>query len=99
MVTVKLIDSTADLISGFAEIRDKIPLAESRPELSELYRRAGYLISIAYASSHNILLGIDRLNIRQLGDEEFNRIADSINARAREIGTTPDYDDRWGDTV
>ena len=45
------INDAADMSRVFKSIREEVSAAESRPILTELYRRAGYLITLTYAPS------------------------------------------------
>jgi len=45
------IESETGMRRVFAEIRQDVENAASRPALTELYRRAGYLITLTYAPS------------------------------------------------
>ncbi len=70
---------------------------DSRSELTELYRRAGYLITLTNASSWEKKFGDEIDDIRETAEEEFARTARKINSRAKEIGTETNYDEKWGD--
>ena len=90
------ITSEADLHHVYGEIRQDVEKAESRPSLTELYRRAGYLITLTYAPSWAEKFGSEAARLRQLGEEEFRKTAHKINQRASEIGTEGDYKETWG---
>jgi hypothetical protein len=45
------VDNKTDLEKIFREIREDVEQAESRAELTQLYRRAGYLIALTQAPS------------------------------------------------
>jgi hypothetical protein len=79
------------------EIRRDVQEARSRPGLTELYRRAGYLITLTHAPSWQQKFGKDAAELRTVGEEEFRKTARMINRRAAEIGTAADYDETWGD--
>lgn len=90
------IDSKADMEKVFTEIRKDVDQAKSRPALTELYKRAGYLITLTYAPSWEEKFGREASGLRRLGEEEFQKTARKINRRAGEIGTEADYDEKWG---
>ena len=71
--------------------------ADLRSELTELYRRAGYLITLTNASSWEKKYGDDIDDIRKTAEDEFKKTARKINSRAEKIGTDADYDEKWGD--
>ena len=51
------IDSRTDLKNVFLEIRHDVESAHSRPALTELHKRAGYLITLTHAPSWQETLG------------------------------------------
>ena len=91
------VDNKTDLREVYSEIRDDVEKADSRSALTELYRRAGYLITLTNASSWEEKFGDEIDEIRETGQEEFTKTARKINSRAKEIGTEADYDEKWGD--
>jgi hypothetical protein len=80
----------------FTEIRRDVDAARSRPALSELYKRAGYMITLTYAPSWNEKFGRAAAGLRRVGEDEFRKTAHKINRRAKALGTDADYDERWG---
>ena len=91
------IDSKTDMKKVFSEIRRDVDRASSRPALTELYKRAGYLITLTYAPSWEEKFGREARSLRQTGEEEFRKTARKINRRAEVIGTEADYDESWGE--
>jgi hypothetical protein len=91
------VDNKTDLKKVFSEIRDDVEKADSRPALTELYRRAGYLITLTNASSWEKKFGDEIDDIRDTAEEEFSKTARKINRRAGEVGTDANYDEKWGD--
>jgi hypothetical protein len=91
------VHSRAGLKKIFAEIRQDVARAKSRPDLTELYKRAGYLITLTYSPAWAERFGKEASQLREVAKEEFGTTARKINRRAREIGTEADYDDMWGD--
>ena len=81
----------------FVDIRRNIDEAGSRPALTELYKRAGYLITLSYAPSWKKRFGDDSGSLPALAEDEFATTARQINRRAKQIGAKPDYDEQWGD--
>ena len=90
------INTEADMRRVFGEIRQDVDNAESRADLTELYRRAGYLITLTYAPSWAEKFGPEAERLRQIGENEFRKTALRVNERAREIGTEDDYKETWG---
>lgn len=90
------VNSKTDLERIFTEIRHDVGGAKSRPDLTELYRRAGYLITLTYAPSWDEKFGKEAMKLREVGEDEFQKTARKINRHAEEIGTEADYDEKWG---
>jgi hypothetical protein len=90
------IDSPTGLKRVFRDIRRDIGGARARPGLTELYKRAGYLITLTHAPSWREKFGKEAAKLRKVAESEFSTTARTINRRAKEIGTDPDYDDKWG---
>src|SRR5215470_8232156 len=80
----------------FTEIRRNVAGAKSRPALTELYKRAGYLITLTYAPSWQEKFGKDAPALRRVGEDELRRTAHRINRRATKILTDADFDEKWG---
>ena len=91
------VKSKTSLKKVFAEIRRNVEDAATRPDLTELYKRAGYLITLTHAPSWQEKFGAEVGTLRQVAEEEFGTTARKINQRARHIGTEADYDETWGE--
>jgi hypothetical protein len=90
------IDNKTDMEEVFLAIRRDVDQAGSRAALTELYKRAGYLITLTHAASWETKFGQDVQTLRKVGEEEFRKTARKINRRAKQIGTESDYDEEWG---
>jgi hypothetical protein len=90
------VNSKTDLQKVFREIRQDVEAATSRPALTELYRRAGYLIALTHAPSWEEKFGRQAAQLRQVAEDEFTTTARTINRRAKQIGADTDYDEKWG---
>jgi hypothetical protein len=90
------VDNKTGMKRVFNEIRRDVDAAKSRPALTELYKRAGYLITLTYAPSWEQKFGNDAVALRQVGEDEFRKTAHKINRRAVKLGTDADYDEKWG---
>lgn len=91
------IDNKTNLRDVCLQIRKDVENADSRAALTELYRRAGYLITLSYAQSWQEKFGDEIQGIRETAEDEFGTTARKINSRAKEIGTDADYDEAWGE--
>ena len=90
------VNSANSLKGVFREIRKDVDTARSRPALSELYKRAGYLITLTHAPAWRKKFGTQASSLRQVAKEEFHSTARKINRRAEAIGAKADYDTVWG---
>lgn len=90
------IGGQADMRRVFRDIRRDVAVAGSRPILTELYRRAGYLITLTYAPSWQDKFGRRARQLRKVAEDEFRITAQLINRRAELIGTSSDYHEIWG---
>ena len=90
------VNSEADLRQIFDDIRGEVPAASSRDELTQLYRRAEYLIALTYAPAWQKKFDGRLDSLRRTGEAAFTTVARAINGRAAEIGTAADYDETWG---
>jgi hypothetical protein len=91
------VNNTTGFKRVFTGIRRDVDSAASRPALTELYKRAGYLITLTHAPSWQEKFGKKASGLRKVGEEEFRKTARKINRRAAQIGTETDYDEKWGD--
>src|SRR5262249_4644949 len=79
------VNSKTSLGRVFKDIRRDVASAHSRPALTELYKRAGYLITLTHAPSWQEKFGPEARHLRETGEEEFARTARKINRRAAHI--------------
>jgi hypothetical protein len=90
------VNSKTGLRRIFTEIRRDVASARSRPALTELYKRAGYLIALTHAPSWEEKFGNRAKALRQAGEEEFRKTAKKVNRRAAQIGAEANFDEKWG---
>jgi len=69
----------------FTDIRHDVEKARSRPDQTELYKRAGYLITLTHAPSWEEKFGGDGAGLRRVGKEEFSKTARKIRRAARKV--------------
>ncbi|MGE3857108.1 MAG: hypothetical protein AB7G21_09155 [Dehalococcoidia bacterium] len=89
------VHSRTALRAAFREIRRDIGTARSPSALQELYRRAGYVVSLTYEPSWRDRFGDELDEIRRLATEEFARSARAINRRSDALGSDARYELRW----
>jgi hypothetical protein len=90
------VENEADMRRVFKEIRGDVERADSRLGLTELYRRAGYLITLTYSPAWGEKFGDEAERLRQVAEDEFHITAQRINQRADGIGTDANYKESWG---
>src|SRR3954471_968872 len=90
------VENKTDLKGVFTAIRGDVDSAKSREALTELYRRAGYLVTLTHAPSWKEKFKGEATELREAATDEFARTAQAINRRAGTIGTDADYDETWG---
>ncbi len=90
------VNSRTGLKHIFREIRQDVSHARSRPALTELYKRAGYLITLTNAPAWKKKFGREAGLYHQVAKEEFASTARRINSKAKQIGAEADYDEKWG---
>src|SRR5205807_123679 len=90
------VNSQTGMKEVFREIRRDVAQAHSRPALTELHKRAGYLITLTYAPSWEEKFGRKAAGLRRVAKDEFARTARKINRRAEQIGTEAAYAEKWG---
>ena len=91
------IDNQAVLQEAFAEIRAEVEQAASSYDLTDLYNRAGYLITLANDAFWERKFSDDIEEIHQTAEDEFRKTARKINRRAEQLGLEGNYDEVWAD--
>ena len=84
-----------DLHQVFREIREDVEKAQTREELTELYKRTGYMITMTHATPVEEKHDREMKNRRETTEHEFATTVRRINNRAKEIGTDADYNENW----
>ena len=84
-----------DLHQIFREIRDDVEKAQSREELTELYKRTGYMITMTHATPFEEKHDREMKRRRETAEREYARTVRVINSRAKELGTDADYNEKW----
>ncbi len=84
-----------DLRRVFRDIRKDIEEATSRRILTELYKQAGYMITLTHSTPINEKFGNPVKIERGIAEREFARTVRKINQQAKKIGTEPNYNESW----
>src|SRR5258706_16093875 len=91
------VNSKTGLKKVFIDIRHDVSGAGSRPTLTELYKRAGYLITLTYAPSWEKKFGRQAGSLRRVSPEKFRKTAQKIKSRAKKNGTDPEFHRKGGE--
>jgi hypothetical protein len=83
-----------DVRRTFKEIREVLEKAESREDLTELYKQTVYMILMTHSSPLNEK-DREMKRRRETAEREFVRTVRTINRRAKKIGVEPDYNEDW----
>jgi hypothetical protein len=84
-----------DLRRIFRELREDVEKATSRKDLTELYKRTGYMITLTHATPIDEKLDRTIKIQRGIAEREFARTVRKINNRAKKIGIEANYNERW----
>lgn len=84
-----------DLRHTFQEIRESVEKATSREELTELYKKTAYMITMTHASPVVETSDQEMRSRREVTEKEFARTVRSINEQAKKIGVEADYNEDW----
>jgi hypothetical protein len=79
----------------FKEIREGVEQAQSKEELTELYKRTVYMILMTHSSPIDEKFDREMRRKREAAEREFSRTVRVINRKAKKIGVEDDYDENW----
>lgn len=89
------VNPRTDLRGTFKEIRETIEKAQSKEDLTELYKRSVYMILMTHSSPVDDQLDLELKRKRETTEREFARAVRMINRQAKKLGIEPDYNDDW----
>jgi len=79
----------------FKEIRESVEKAGSQEELTELYKRAVYMILMTHSSPVDEKADPKIKGKREMTEREFTRTVRMINKQAEKIGVEAAYNENW----
>ena len=82
------VKNKSDLKKIFLGIRHDLETAHSRPALTELYKRAGYLITLTHAPAWEEKFGKEVSELRQVARKEFAPTARQIKGKVKLMSLT-----------
>ena len=83
-----------DVRRTFKDIRDALEKAETKEDLTELYKQTVYMILMTHSSPVNEK-DREMKRRRESTEREFARTVRLINRQAKKIGVEPDYSEDW----
>lgn len=84
-----------DVRGRFKELRGALDKAQTREDLTELYKRSVHMILMTHSSPLDEKEDKDLKRRRLAAEREFARTVRMINRRAEKIGLESDYDENW----
>ena len=84
-----------DLRRTFDEIRQNVEKAASQENLTELYKKTAYMITMTHASPVVETFDPEMRRRREFTEKEFARTIRLINEQAKKIGLEADYNEDW----
>ena len=88
-------NARTDMRGRFKEIREAVEEAQSKEDLTELYKRSVYMILMTHSSPIDEKVDRDLKRKRETAEREFARTVHAINKQARKMGVEADYDENW----
>jgi uncharacterized protein YegL len=94
LINEEINSDRTDVKRTFKKIRDAVEKAQSREDLTELYKQTVYMILMTHSTP---LDEKDRemKRRREITEKEFARVVRMINRQAKKIGVEPDYNEDW----
>lgn len=89
------VNNRTDLRRIFKEIREDVEKANSREDLTKLYKRTVYMIMMTHASPLDVKSDREMKRRREITEREFARTVRILNRQAKKIGTEADYNEKW----
>lgn len=83
-----------DVRRTFKDIRDVLEKAETKEDLTELYKQTVYMILMTHSSPVNEK-DREMKRRRESTEREFARTVRQINRHAKKIGVEADYSEDW----
>ena len=89
------VNPRTDLRGTFKEIREAIEKAQSKEDLTELYKRSVYMILMTHSSPVDDKLDRELKKKRETTEKEFVRAVRMLNRQAKKLGLEADYNEDW----
>ena len=86
---------TTDVKRTFQEIREAVEKAQSKEDLTELYKQTVYMILMTHSSPIDEKHDREMRRRREITESEFASAVHMINKQAEKIGVEADYNENW----
>lgn len=94
LINEEIHSDRTDVQHTFQEIRDALEKAQSREDLTELYKQTVYMILMTHSTPLDEK-DEEMKRRRETTEKEFARTVRIINQQAKKIGVEPDYNEDW----
>jgi hypothetical protein len=84
-----------DVSRTFKEIREAVEKAQTKEDLTELYKQTVYMILMTHSSPIDEKHDKDMRKRREVTEREFTSTVHLINKQAEKIGVAADYSESW----
>ena len=84
-----------DVRRTFQEIREAVEKAQSKEDLTELYKQTVYMILMTHSSPIDEKHDKDMRKRREVTEREFTDTVRLINKQAEKLGVEADYNENW----
>ena len=82
-----------DVRGVFKEIREDVNQATSQKDLTELYKRAGHMITMTHSTP--LQEDMDMKRDREIAEKEFARTVRAINNQAKKTNIEANFEENW----
>jgi uncharacterized protein YegL len=94
LINEEIHSDRTDVQHTFQEIRDALEKAQSREDLTELYKQTVYMILMTHSTPVDEK-DKEMKRRRETTEKEFARTVRLINEQAKKIGVEPNYNENW----
>jgi hypothetical protein len=94
LINEEINSDRTDVKRTFEEIREALQKAQSREDLTELYKQSVYMILMTHSTPVNEK-DKEMKSRRETTEKEFAQTVHMINQQAKKIGVEPDYSEDW----
>lgn len=90
------VEKVSDIRKIANKIRRDVRKAKNKSRLTELHKRAMYLVTLTFSPAWIKHFSGSISKARSVAKQEFKKTAKLINKRAKQLGIAKRYDETWG---